>query len=256
MHTEISRYNELSSRTGPAGLIAGLVVLTVSSVLQAQEATGPGTFGGSVTLASDYMFRGISNSNEEPQIQGDFNWSHNSGVYAGVWATNTNFGGPGNSMELDPYIGFANSVGDTGFSYDLGYWLYTYPGSESDFDYAEFYAIGTWSTGDLSISPSAWYTDNYFGEDFLDDVEGLAYDLTVSHALPLAMSASARVGEQTFHGGGEGLDYLYYDIGVTKTVGDFSLGLRWHDTDGVETALVGDTDLADGRLVFNVTRSF
>ncbi|SFR47443.1 conserved hypothetical protein [Marinobacter daqiaonensis] len=240
------------------GSLIGLVAMALCSPVQAQldEGASFGTFGGSVTLASDYMFRGVSNSNEEPQIQGDINWSHGSGAYIGVWATNTNFGGPGNSMELDPYIGFAGSIGDAGLSYDVGYWLYTYPGSESDFDYSELYAVGTWTAGDLSISPSVWYAPNYFGEDFLDGVEGLAYDLTLSHALPWDMGASARIGKQTFHSGGDGLDYLYYDIGVTRAVGEFSLGLRWHDTDDVDAALVGDTDLADGRFVVNITRSF
>ena len=240
------------------GSVLAPLALLATPALHAQdgENTSFGTFGGSLTIASDYMFRGVSNSNEEPQVQGDMNWSHGSGVYAGLWTTNTNFGGPGNSMELDPYVGFASSIGDTGLSYDVGYWVYTYPGSQSDFDYSEFYAIGTWTQGDLSISPSVWYTANYFGTDFLDDVEGLAYDLTVSHALPWEMNASARAGKQTFRNGGEGLDYLYYDVGVTKTAGDFSIGLRWHDTEDAEAALITDTDYAEGRLVFNITRSF
>ncbi len=258
MPSEKTHHLEVSSGARFGSVILGLMALGAGAALQAQtdQRASFGSFGGSVTIASDYMFRGISNSNEEPQIQGDINWSHNSGFYAGVWATNTDFGGPGNSMELDPYIGFANSIGDTGLSYDVGYWIYTYPGSESDFDYSELYAIGTWTSGDLSVSPSIWYAPNYFGEDFLDDVEGLAYDLTLSHAFAENLNASVRLGKQTFHGGGAGLDYLYYDLGVSKTLGDFSLGLRWHDTEDAKAALIGDTDLAEGRLVVNVTRSF
>lgn len=247
-----------SSRTRVGSLVAALAAMTIGFAMPAQASENAtfGTFGGNLTIATDYMFRGVSNSNEKPQVQAGINWSHDSGIYAGVWATNTDFGGSGNSMELDPYIGFADSIGDTGFSYDVGYWLYTYPGSESDFDYSEFYAIGTWTSGDLSLSPSVWYSINYFGEDFLDEVEGLAYDLTASHALPWNMDVSARVGEQTFRDGGDGLDYLFYDIGVTRMAGGFSLGLRWHDTEGIEAALIGDKDLAEGRFVFNVTRSF
>jgi len=237
-------------------VLAPLALITTPA-LHAQDdgTTSFGTLGGSLTIASDYMFRGVSNSNEEPQVQGDMNWSHGSGVYAGIWTTNTNFGGPGNSMELDPYVGFASSIGDTGLSYDVGYWAYTYPGSQSDFDYSEFYGIGTWAMGDLSFSPSVWYARDYFGADY----NGLAYDLTVSHALPWTMEASARVGEQTFHGGGsagDGFDYVYYDVGVTKTAGDFNLGLRWHDTNDDAESFVTDDDLVEGRVVFNITRSF
>lgn len=254
IHTTPHQNSLALARMSAAAFLA--VALSPPALAQSDESTSFGTFGGSLTIATDYMFRGVSNSNENPQVQGDINWSHDSGVYAGIWATNTNFGGPGNSMELDPYIGYASSIEDTGLSYDVGYWAYTYPGSQSDFDYGEFYAIGTWTQGDLSISPSVWYADNYFGTDFLDGVRGVAYDLTIGHALPWDMHASARLGQQTFHNGGEGLDYLYYDLGVAKTAGDFIIGLSWHDTQDAQAALVGDTDLAEGRLVLNITRSF
>lgn len=214
-----------------------------------------GSFGGSLTLATDYMFRGISNSNNRPQVQGDLNWSHGSGVYAGVWASNTDFGGPGNSMEIDPYLGFANAIGDTGLSYDVGAWSYNYPGSQSDFDYTEYYAILTHAAGGLSVSPSLWYTDNYFGDDFLDEVNGMAYDVTVAHDLPRQYSVSARVGEQTFGSGRSDLDYVYYDIAVAKDWRDFTVELGWYDTDDVDPQLA-DPDLADGEAVLSLTRTF
>lgn len=236
--------------------MAGLGVVGTAQA-QSDDEAGFGTFGGSAMISSDYVFRGISNSNEEPQVQVDFNWSHEIGIYTGVWASNTDFGGAGNSMELDPYIGFANTIGDTGFSYDVGYWFYTYPGSESDLNYGEAYAIGTYSQGRFYVSPSVWYADNYFGEDFLDDVHGIAYDVTVGWEFPWQINASARLGEQTFTSGGDGLDYTYYDIGATKSVAGFDLSLRWHDTDGVEVpAFIVDEALADDRIVFSVSRSF
>lgn len=240
---------------GTAVFTAALIVGAGPTLAQSGGDAGFGTFGGSLTMATDYVFRGISNSNEEFQVQGDFNWSHPSGFYAGVWASNTDFGGPGNSMEIDPYVGFAGSLGDSGVSYDVGYWAYTYPGSESELDYGEFYAIGTYSTDVFYVSPSVWYADNYFGDDFLDGVSGLAYDLTIGRQLPWGIDASARVGKQTFSSDASELDYLYYDVGGSKALGNFELALRWHDTDDVQPALA-DTDLADGRLVFSVSRSF
>ncbi len=246
----------VSPRSARIGAIAAVALLTnVAVAAETDEKETFGTFGGSVMLATDYMFRGISNSNEEFQIRGDINWSHSSGFYAGLWASNTDFGGPGNSMELDPYIGYANSIGDSGFSYDVGYWSYNYPGSEADLDYGEFYAIGTYTVGSFYVSPSFWYADNYFGKDFLDGVSGLAYAVTAGMQLPGGMDLSARVGEQTFDSGASELDYLYYDVGVSKPVAGFSLSLRWHDTDDVKPGLA-DPDLADGRFVFSVTRSF
>lgn len=253
---ETMTIRNLGVRSAGIGAIAVSMLLAAGPVAaESDDEEGFGSFGGSLTMATDYMFRGISNSNEEFQVQGDFNWGHPSGFYAGVWASNTNFGGAGNSMELDPYIGFANSIGDSGFSYDVGYWAYTYPGATGDFDYGELYAIGTYTAGSFYVSPSIWYADNYFGKDFLDEVSGIAYDVTVGTQLPGGIDLSARVGEQTFGSNASGLDYFYYDVGVTKPVGDFSLGLRWHDTDDVQPGLA-PTDLADGRVVFSVTRAF
>lgn len=248
--------NSLITAAGLAGLLFGMPS-AAQGAEQGDDSLQLGSIGGSVTFSTDYRFRGISNSNNRPQIQGDLNWSHPVGVYAGIWSTNTNFGGDGNSMELDPYIGYATAFGDSGFSIDLGYWWYTYPGATSDLDFAELYAIGTYAVGDFSVSPSAWYTDNYFGEDFLDGVSGLAYDVTVSWSLPRDFSLSARVGEQTFGSGGEGLDYIYYDAGVSKSWGDLTLDLRWVDTGDVDDTLTaGDSDLAKGEAMLTVTHAF
>lgn len=215
-----------------------------------------GTFGGSLLFSTNYMFRSISNSNDKPQVQGDMNWSHDSGVYVGIWASNTNFGGAGNSMELDPYIGIAGDIGDSGFSYDVGYWSYNYPGSQSDLDYSEIYIIPSYSTeNDITISPSVWYADNYFGEDFLDGVSALAYEVTVSASFQRDISVSARVGEQTFESDFDFLDYTYWDIGIGKSWKKFSFDLRWYDTNGVNPFLA-PPKLADGKVVFGITRSF
>lgn len=213
------------------------------------------TFGGSALIASDYMFRGISNSNLRPQVQADFNLSIEGGLYMGVWASNTNFGGAGNSMEFDPYIGFSHGIGDSDFSFDLGYWSYNYPGSGSNLDYGEVYAYLNYSKDKITISPSVWWTDNYFGEDFLDDVSALAYEVTVGYEFCEGLASSLRVGEQTFDSEYDNLNFTYWDIGVDYTVDEWTIGLRWHDTDGIDPFLA-NPNLADGEMVFGVTRSF
>ncbi|MFC6631768.1 TorF family putative porin [Microbulbifer taiwanensis] len=210
---------------------------------------------GSLLFTTDYMFRSISNSNNRPAVQGDMNWSHDNGIYIGLWLSNTDFGGTGNSMELDPYIGIARDIGETNFSFDLGYWSYNYPGSKSNLDYAEIYLTPSYSKDKLSISPSFWYADNYFGEDFLDEVSAFAYEVTLGYDLPRNFSISGRIGEQTFEGRFDFLNFAYYDVGVTQTCGDFSFDLRWYDTDGVDS-FFASPKLTDGRWVFGVTRNF
>ncbi len=260
------------------GIVRGVLIpallassMTIGArVLAAEEPDdrGWGELSGSVTLSSDYMFRGISNTSNLPQIQGDMTWAHGSGLYAGVWSSNTNFGGQNNSMEVDPFIGFSRPIGETGLSYDVGYWSYNYPGSradldgdgvaeDADFDYAELYGILSYQIGNVGLTGSLWYADNYFGDDFFDDVSSLAYHAIVSYALPMGVSVSGRVGEQTFDetSGLPDQDYTYYDVGASKAWRGFTFELRWHDTDDVQPELALSED-ADGRLVFSITRSF
>ncbi|HKJ71014.1 MAG TPA: TorF family putative porin [Gammaproteobacteria bacterium] len=238
---------------------AAAVLLLPAATAQAQQPDEflGGTFGGNLTLGTDYMFRGLSQTHNKPQLQGSLSWSHSSGLYLGVWSTNTNFGDSEAHIELDPYIGFAGSIGDSDFSYDVGYWYYTYPGSNIDYDFGELYGNLTYTLGDLSLTGSLWYSDNYFGKDFFDGVSSLAYHGVVAYQLPMGFSVSGRVGEQTFdeNSGLPNQDYQYYDAGISANWKGFTADLRWYDTTGVEPQLSVKED-ADGRWVFSVTRSF
>jgi len=248
----------MNSKTCSVALGA-LFVVMMPQYGWAQDQEGEllgGTLSGNVMFSSDYVFRGITQTKNLPQIQGDLTWSHGSGVYTGIWASNTNFGGGDASMEFDPYIGFSRGIADTGLSYDIGYWSYNYPGGD-ELNYWEVYGILSYETGSLGLSGSVWYADNYFGDDFFDDVSSLAYDATVSYQLNDKWLVSARVGQQTFDetAGLADQDYLYYDVGASMTWQDYTLALRWHDSDGVEPELATESD-SDGSLVFSLTRSF
>jgi len=101
-------------------LLGGGLLLTAATI-QAVEISG------NVTLATDYVYRGESQTNEEPAIQGGFEVAADSGLYAGVWASNIGFDG---SVEIDYFIGFSNEVFE-GFSYDIGLIHYDYPNQDA-----------------------------------------------------------------------------------------------------------------------------
>src|SRR5436190_22836171 len=97
------------------------------------------TFTGNVGLFSQYVFRGISQTNEKPAVQGGFDLGHKSGFYAGTWASNISWisdGTSGNppgstasaSLEWDFYGGYKGSL-PADFGYDLGALYYYYPGT-------------------------------------------------------------------------------------------------------------------------------
>lgn len=242
-----------------AWLVAGLA--TASGTVWAQEdATGEepwllenGSFSGSVKFATNYIFRGLSQTSDNAQVRGDVSWTHDSGLYAGIWSSNSDVGGEQNSMEFDPYIGHAGEIGDTGLEYDVGFWLYLYPGSRADldgdgdldradFDFWEIYGTLTQDLDVVSVTGSLWYADDYFGDDFFPDTSSLAYHAIVDVPLPFGFALSGRLGRQTFDEPSDlgSQDYTYYDVGVSKTWHDFEFDLRWHEADGVSSELSPD----------------
>ena len=120
------------------------------------EAKSPHTFTGNVGLVSQYIFRGLSQTNGDPALQGGVDYAHASGFYAGTWLSNiswytdqnagtrsfpTSLASPGAagapytpnqsnaaSLEWDFYGGFKNSFAGGDWNYDVGLIQYYYPG--------------------------------------------------------------------------------------------------------------------------------
>jgi len=99
----------------------GLAVLPV--VAQAEiELTG------NIGFASNYVWRGVTQTNDQAAISGGIDFGHGSGFYAGTWISNTDFDATGAdkaSVEVDVYLGVSREVGD--FSYDVGLISYAFP---------------------------------------------------------------------------------------------------------------------------------
>jgi uncharacterized protein (TIGR02001 family) len=103
----------------------------------------PHTFTANLGVYSQYIFRGLTQTNRKPALQGGLDYSHSSGFYIGTWMTNIswlkeNFSTPGittgqyssgGNMEIDIYGGYKSNIGKSDFTYDLGLLQYLYPGS-------------------------------------------------------------------------------------------------------------------------------
>lgn len=141
---------------------------------------------GNVTLASDYSFRGVSQTDREPAIQGGFDVAWDSGFYIGTWSSNVNFGNTNVSQELDLYAGYSGSINDS-VSFDVNYVRFEYPGDGSNLDYNEF--GGSLSFQDFTVG--LIYSDEYFA---LDDVTWFYPYAEYSLALPAEASLDFHVG--------------------------------------------------------------
>lgn len=220
----------------------------------------PGTFSGTVSLNTDYVFRGVSQTGETPAIQGGFDYAHDSGFYAGTWASNVDFGGDSDeNIEIDFYGGFAGNVTDA-LSYDVGFARYTYPGVDSslNFDYSEFFGSMTYDLDYATLGGGLYYSHDFFagsGDSFYSFAQ-------TSVPLPAGFGASARIGYQTIEDNSVfGLpNYWDWSVGVNydaskvnNTLSGVTIGLDYTDTD------IDSSDCDDGcdaRVVGYITKAF
>ncbi len=256
----------------PLLVAASLAVLAASvpavSSAQDKKEASPHTVTGNLNLVSEYRYRGISQTNAKPAVQGGFDYSHASGVYVGTWATNVSWlsdGGAGavsNSLEWDFYGGYKGSVGD--FGYDVGVLYYWYPGSyPANFtspNTTEVYVAGSYKTITLKYSHAV---SNLFG---FTDSKGAGYlDLTATYELPGGFNLVGHYGYQSVPGttGRDKKDCSYADwkVGVTKEVAGFTVGLSYIDTDakgGVGQCYRNafNRDLGKGTAVLSIGKNF
>lgn len=224
------------------------------------EASPPVTITGGVTLTSQYRFRGISLSDEQAALQGTINVNHESGLYAGAWASSLDGFGElgGANLELDLYAGYRREIAD-GVTADVGLLYYAYPGSSGgNFEFFEPYANVSGTIGPVTAKVGlayAWEQDALGGNDnlYLFNDNSLAIPGT-----PITMTS--HVGYST--GGSAaafGSNYLDWSLGAAATWRNLTLGLAYVDTDIGEAQAVrtGATpDIVDSAVVATLTASF
>lgn len=121
------------------GTLAVPVTVTAeeTAVVAPAAPVSPHTVTYNIGLYSQYIFRGLTQTDGKPALQGGVDYSHASGFYIGTWASNISWledGGnyDSSSLELDVYGGFRNAIGDTAIGYDVGLLNYIYPGDKAN----------------------------------------------------------------------------------------------------------------------------
>jgi uncharacterized protein (TIGR02001 family) len=259
-------------------VIAGLTAAALGSGLaQAAEPASPHTITGNVGLFSQYIFRGLTQTNEEPALQGGFDYGHASGFYTGVWASNISwlrdFGAysAGASLEVDIYGGFKGSIGKSDFGYDVGLLYYWYPGDRAPgvttkADTLEVYGALSWKW--LSAKLNYVISDEAFG---VSDADGTYYlDFTAAYPIPnTKLTLIGHYGMQKFTGNGGANDtaasYEDWKIGVNYSLPkDFTVGLFYTDTsmDATQEAFyttpasAGSKKLGEGTATIFIQKTF
>ena len=125
-----------------------------------------------VSFATDYIWRGMTQTGEEPAISGGFDYAADGGFYAGIWGSNVNFS-EGAGSELDVYFGYAFET-ESGIGIDISYVDFIYPGDTA----LDFQEIGIGLTyGDFGLG---YYSGQDGAADYMDFSYALG-DVTFSY---------------------------------------------------------------------------
>lgn len=225
-----------------AALLAGMVSTPAFAADTPQDSEAAGNpIAANVTVVNDYRYRGISQSNFKPAIQGGFDYAHESGFYIGNWNSSISWisdaattGGFNVSapVEMDFYAGYKKELIGEGFASDLGVLQYYYPTSglpsgATNPNTTEIYAAQNYTFGPLTgFVKFSYAVTNIFG---FSNSSGSYYpDLTANYDTGVwGLSVNAHVGYQKIAGqnviaGVPTASYTDWKLGLTK---DFGGGL-------------------------------
>jgi len=234
-------------KSGVVGLTAlgGLAGPAIAADLYAPaapvEAAAPSHklgLSATVNMTTDYVFRGISQTAENPAIQGSFDLTYNI-FYAGIWASNLDFGGTGlggdvSNIEIDYYAGITPKWGKWNFDFAALY--YTYPGAfdpGGSFDYWEFKTAVSRSIGDhFSFYVANYWSPENFGETGTNNVLEGGMSYSFNKWWIFTPSISGLYGYQWGDDNEGGFDYSYWNAGMTFEFAEkFALDVRYWDSD-------------------------
>lgn len=219
---------------------------------------------GNAGVVSDYLFRGLSQTNRKPAVQAGIEFYHASGWYIGGWGSNVSWlsdastaAAPvSSSVELDLYGGYRGSFGGD-WNYDLGAYHYQYPGSyPAGFilpNTSELYAALAWKGVSLKYS---YALANLFG--YADSEHSGYLDLSWNQPFASGWQINAHVGHQQVDNV-PGASCSDWKLGVTRSVGSaWSVALAYYDTNArrsVYTNVPGHY-LGRATAVLSLARSF
>jgi uncharacterized protein (TIGR02001 family) len=269
-------------------IAAAFAPIIASAQTPPAPAPEPSPVTGNMTIASDYRFRGVSQTYNGPAIQGGIDYAHSSGVYLGNWNSNVSsilFSG-GSGIEMDFYGGWKKSFGD--FGIDLGAIYYYYHNAEwntntgatagnAKFDNTELYVGASWKwlSAKLNYAISDYFglaNEMADGGYFVHKEDGTAlggkggssgtwyFDLTATIPVSKEFNIIAHYGKLDVKNYDD-LSYSDWKLGVTYDLAGWMLGAAYIDTNAKSEwyytfGSKGNKEIAKSTVVLSVMKSF
>ena len=200
-----------------------------------------------LVLTSDYVWRGVTQSDSDPAAQLGGELAFENGIYAGLWASTIDIDNGADRQrdtELTYYLGYSHALNRT-WTLGAAVIAYTYPGQTGSVDYNYEELLLSASFADRLWLEYAYTADLYHSGEPAHNIEALA---EWSAAKSLVFSAGAGYYDVSDLAGD---GYAYWEAGVTLPVNRFDIDLRYHDTSRW-VPIVSTPDRADARIVLSV----
>lgn len=235
------------------------IELISQDVESEEESSGmPGEFSGFISLTTDYMLRGISQTDNDFALQGGITYSvpldEKLGFYASFFSSSVDFNdGDEAQLELDPSVGLTYQATDA-LSFELSGLYYTYPNADSSFNYNFFEALVAvrYDAGSVALGTLLYYSPDYFaGTD-----EGIYVQGTVSVPVTDSFYLTGSVGHQSVGDNSTfGVpDYYDWSVGAGYSIAGVNLSLQYVDSNITKSECFGGSDLCDARAVFTISK--
>jgi uncharacterized protein (TIGR02001 family) len=224
---------------------------------------------GSVAFASDYLFRGISRTDNGPAIQGSLQYSYRPwGVYLGAWASNVDEAISDGEVEVEWSGGIRGGFPGSGIGWDLGAIYYHFPGDdlEPEKDYVEARLGMSYSFEGIPSEPVASVAVHYSPDFYFETGDAVYTDAGLGFTLPYGIGLALHLGYQYVDeadladldlDGDANESYIDWRIGISKAILGLVLELSYWDA-GDEASLCGGpgSENCRGTVVGTISKRF
>ncbi|MDQ3563460.1 MAG: TorF family putative porin [Pseudomonadota bacterium] len=205
-----------------------------------------------MAFTTDYLFRGISRTDNGPAIQGNLQYIYRPwGVYLGAWASNVDTVTSDGEIEIDWTGGIRGQFTDTGIGWDLGAIYYHFPGDDLDpeKDYVEAKLGLSYKLQDIPLEPAASVTVYYSPDFYFETGDAVYIDTSLRLTLPFGIGLGLHIGYQSVDevdiadlDGDANESYVDWRIGLSKEILGLTLGVSYWDAGDEESLSAGAPD--------------
>jgi uncharacterized protein (TIGR02001 family) len=202
-------------------------LLAIAGLLYASAASAQ--LSGTLSVVSDYRYRGISLSQQKPAAQASVDYDDPSGFYGGLFGSTVELAGESTtSAQALAYVGWVLPVGN-GFHWDLGGDYSVFSDGHS-YDFGELYT----GIGASNFNVRVHYSPNYFGFDqpsWYGEVNG-SVPLGNDFALFAHLGFLRPVGQVATYPTSSVRNPVDWRVGVERDFGGFNIQVAWVGTNG------------------------